>query len=323
MIYTNQTGLPLSVAVFLATDSYDKDTDTVSATALLKPLRQLILTPRVSAEDASVDVLNMLKSRVGSAIHDGIEYAWKNNYKQALESLGYPKGVRESIVINPTTEQVEEGCIPVYLEQRASKVVNGIKITGKYDFIADGVIEDFKSTGTFTYVNDTKSNDYILQGSIYRWLNPDKVTSSILRIVYIFMDWNTLRAKTDPNYPKQSVMAVEYPLMSLQETENFVINKLNQFLKLKDAPEEQLPLCTDKELWRKDPVWKYYRDPNKTARSTKNFDSKQDAYIRLAKDGGNGLIIEKPGEVVACKYCPAFMACSQKDKLIEDGSLTL
>lgn len=323
MIYKNETGLPLSIAVFLATDNYDNEENTVSATSLLKPLRQLILAPRVSTEDSSVDVLNLLKSRVGSAVHDGIEHAWKNNYKEALASLGYPKHVQDSVVINPSEKQVEDGCIPVYLEQRASKEVNGIKITGKYDFIADGVLEDFKTTGTFTYTNDTKSNDYILQGSIYRWLNPDKVTSSILRIIYIFTDWNALRAKTDPSYPKQSVMAVEYPLMTLQETENYVKNRLNQYLKLKDAPEEDLPLCNDKELWRKDPVWKYYKDPNKTARSTKNFDSKQEAYIRLAKDGGNGIVIEKLGEVVACKYCPAFMACSQKDKLIEDGSLTL
>jgi hypothetical protein len=81
-------------------------------------------------------------------------------------------------------------------------------------------------------------------------------------------------------------------------------------------------LCTDEDLWRTEPVYKYYANPNKTARSTKNFDSKQDAYVFMAQ-AGKGIVLEKPGQVTACKYCSAFSLCSQKDALINAGDLVL
>ena len=57
--------------------------------------------------------------------------------------------------------------------------------------------------------------------------------------------------------------------------------------------------------------------------AVKNFDNKQDAYIRLAEDGNVGIVKEQPGQVTACKYCSAFSICSQKDQLIAAGDLQL
>ena len=45
--YLNNSNVPLSLAVFLATDNYDHESDTISATTLIKPLRQIILAARV------------------------------------------------------------------------------------------------------------------------------------------------------------------------------------------------------------------------------------------------------------------------------------
>ena len=36
--FLNETGVPLSVAVYLATDHYDDIPDTISATTLIKPI---------------------------------------------------------------------------------------------------------------------------------------------------------------------------------------------------------------------------------------------------------------------------------------------
>lgn len=320
--YLNEGNVPLAVAVFLATDHYDHEDHTVSATALIKPIRQIILAGRVPQEDTLIDVSNLVKSRLGNAIHDSIERAWKDNYQVALTELGYPKRLIERVRVNPTPEMLaaDPDIIPVYMEQRHYKDVAGARVSGKFDFVAEGQVEDFKSTSVFTYMNNTKDDDYILQGSIYRWLAPHIITSDHMRIHYIFMDWQAARSR-EPGYPPHQITSVAFPLMSLQETEQFVVNKLKQIAFFKDAPEDQLPLCTDKELWRKAPQWKYYKNPQKMSRSTKNFDNQQDAYARLAADGNVGVVVEKPGEVVACKYCPAFSVCSQKDALIADGSL--
>lgn len=111
--------------------------------------------------------------------------------------------------------------------------------------------------------------------------------------------------------------------MSESETGRFVANQLAEIEKYWDAPEEEIPECSDEDLWRSEPVYKYYKNPTKTARSTKNFDSMHDARVRMVEDGSVGIIKTVPGQVTACKYCPAFAACTQKDRLIASGDLVI
>lgn len=323
--YANTSSVPLSLAVFLASDFYDHDQDenTISATALIKPLRQIVLSARVPEDMTPVDLVNLVPSRMGSAIHDAIERSWKDNYPNALASLGYPKRVIEKIRINPKPEELTDGVIPIYMEQRAKKTVGKFTVTGKYDFIGDGRVEDFKSTSTYTATNNTNDEKYIWQGSIYRWLNPQIITKDEMAIQFIFTDWSKAKAMADPKYPQQRIQQRILPLKSIQETDAFVTRKLNQIEQYWDATEEQLPLCTDTDLWRSEPVFKYYKNPEKRTRSTKNFDNRHDAQLRYIEDGSVGIVVEQPGQATACKYCPAFAMCSQKDALIASGDLVL
>lgn len=311
------------MAVFLATDNYDHDSESISATALLKPLKQIILSSRVPQEQGLVDISGLVPSRMGTALHDAIERSWLHNYQTAMKALGYPQKVIDRVLVNPANDELYEGCIPVYLEQRSYKVIDGIKVSGKYDFVGEGRLEDFKSTSTFTWVNGTKDDDYILQGSIYRWLNPEIITQDRMAIQFIFTDWQAAQARSNPKYPQARTVQKLYPLKSLAETEQFVRSKLRLIQTYKDAPEADLPACSDADLWRSEPQWKYYKDPNKTARSTKNFDNKQEAYLRMAQDGNVGKVVEVPGKAVACKYCPAFPICAQARALVEAGDLDI
>lgn len=323
--YANVSQVPLSLAVFLANDTYDynDDVNTISATTLLKPLRQIILSARVPAENAAVDLIQMVQSRMGTAIHDGIEQSWTKNHTLALELLGYPKKVIERVLINPKPDELYEGCIPIYLEQRLTKKVGKWTVTGKFDFVGDGRLEDFKSTTTYTAINGSNDAKHCMQGSLYRWLNPQLITKDEMAIQFIFTDWSKAKAMSDPKYPQQRIQQRIHQLKSLVETDNFVRRKLDMIDQYWDAPEDTIPQCTDEDLWRTEPVFKYYKNPGKTARSTKNFDTRQEAYIRLAEDGNVGIVKEVPGQVTACRYCQAFTACSQKDTLIAAGDLTL
>lgn len=321
MRYSNATNIPPAVAVFLATDNYDYDPNTISATALLKPIRQLILSKRVPPEQAVVDIAAMVKSRIGSAIHDAIEHAWVNNHKKAFKSLGYNDAFIDRIVVNPNEILPNE--IPVYLEQRLHKKLGGYTIGGKFDIVLDGQVQDYKSTGVFTLINGVKDDDYIMQGSIYRWLDPELITKETMQINFILTDWSSARALNDPSYPQSPCPAKTFPLKSLEETEMFIQHKLKQIEIYKDAPEEDIPLCTDKELWRSEPEYKYYKDKTKMLRATKNFSSYEEAMQRYVADGSVGVVVTKPGQVTACKYCAAFAVCKQKDALIDAGELIL
>lgn len=325
--YANVSSVPLSVAVFLATDWYDHDNDpnTISATSLIKPLRQLVLSARVPAGEGLVDLANMVSSRMGSAIHDGFERAWTKNHVNALTALGYPKSVIDRVVVNPSPDHLIQrpDCIPIYLEQRAYRHAGKYRISGKFDFVGEGRVEDVKSTSTFTAMNNTSDEKYTLQGSIYRWLNPEIITRDEMAIQFIFTDWSKVRAMQDPKYPQSRIQQRILPLLSLQATQAFIEHKLSQIDQYWTAPETDIPLCTDEDLWRGEPVFKYYKNPASTKRSTKNFDTRQEASLRFIEDGSVGVIKEVPGQVTACKYCPAFAACSQKDQLVASGDLIL
>lgn len=323
--FTNVQNIPLALAVFLATDNYDHDPDpkTISATSLIKPIRELILSERVEEKHTVTDIASAIHSSFGTALHDGIEQAWCNNYQTAMKDLGYPDSVIDAIVINPPEDQpLAPDVSPVYLEQRRYRDLDGFRISGKFDMIADGELKDFKSTTVYTYIHKTKEEAYQLQGSIYRWICPELLTSDFIEINYIFRNWEGYKT-SDKNYPPRQLMAQRIPLLSLADTERYIKDKLREYVKLHGAPQSEIPLCTPKQLWQSASHWKYYKNPDNRKRSTKNFNTLQDALIRNSADGNVGVVIEKQGDVSACKFCNAFSVCEQKDELIANGLLVL
>lgn len=324
MKITNEHGISLPLAVWLLHDDYDyvKDENYISATSLLKSTKQIILSRRVPYEDRELDVSALIASRMGHAIHDSIEKAWDISGKANMVKLGYPQHIADLIAINPTPEFLKENpnTIPVFTEQRVIKEIQirgkTYRIGGKYDMVIDGRLFDTKTTSVFSYMSGDKDEDYAKQGSIYRWLNPEIITSDHIFIQFLFTDWQKMMAKNNPKYPKLKVLEHPVPLLSLADTEAFVTAKVEEVSRLWNAPEDQIPDCTDKELWRTDPKYKYYADPNKTdGKSTKNFDDLIEAnnFWKIEK-GGKGIVKTVPGEVKACGYCPAYNNCKQRER---------
>lgn len=320
--YINSSNVPLALAVFLATDSYDHEDDVLSATSLIKPVRQLVLEKRMKAmpeyQEQVQDVSGLLASRMGTAIHDAIERSWTVSPQLALKALGYPARVVERIRINPAT--VEPNTIPIFLELRSYKQVGKYKVSGKFDFVGEGMVQDFKSTGVFTFIHQTNVDKYILQGSIYRWLNPTIITKDIMQIHYIFTDWNKMDAIRNPKYPQCRTVSQKFQLLSLEQTDNYIKRKLNKIDMLEDAEDDDIPECTDEDLWRSDAAWKYYADPAKMSRATKVFNDKSSAYAHLSEKG-KGVVKEFKGLVKACRYCKCAPICGQRARLLESGDL--
>ena len=323
--YTNKNNVSLALAVFLMYDNYEHDErpNSISATGLIKPLRRLVLSQQNKDLLKTVDITDLVASRMGSAIHTGCGEAWTDydNVKKALKVLGASEDAINNIRINP--EYVKPGETPVYVEQRAEKEILNFIISGKYDLVLDGVLNDYKSTSVWTYIFDSSADDYIKQGSIYKWLSPDKITSDYININYIFTDWSAARAREKKDYPQFKVLTKKYPLWSVEETENWIMNKIEAYKALANTPQEDLPECTDEELWATQTTYKYYKNPNKLDRSTKNFDTMDEALIRKSADGDVGTIKTVPGEVKHCRYCPVQPICTQSQRMIEEGRLML
>ena len=326
MKITNQHDISVPLAIWLLHDEYDyvNDPSYISATSLLKPLKQLILAKRIEKQDREVDLSDMIASSIGSALHDSIEKAWRVSASLGMRKLGYPAHIYENLVVNPTEEQLAENpkIIPVWFEQRTVREItvgnHQWKIGGKFDTVLQGRLFDNKSTSVWSFIKGGKDQDYREQGSIYRWLNPELITDDFIYIQFIFTDWQRREAKSNPNYPQTRIKEHPVSLMTLAETENYIKNKLTLLQRYMDADEDKIPECSDEDLWRSDPQFKYYGDPEKakdpSARSTKNFESMADAQAFMATKGGKGAIKTVPGEVIACVYCPAFSICRQKDR---------
>ena len=134
-----------------------------------------------------------------------------------------------------------------------------------------------------------------------------------MHIHYLLSDWSERRAQMDKNYPQLPIITHTYELWPIEEAEQFVIGKLEELKRYRNAPESVLPRCNDKDLWRKAPVYQYFSKPDNT-RCQAKFTTLSEANKHLAEKG-KGLIRVKPGEVVACRYCPAFFRMSPERRV--------
>lgn len=322
MKITNEHDVSLALAVWLLHDEYDyvDNPKYLSATTLLKPLKQIVMKHRVDFSNESIDVMDFAQASMGTGLHDSIEKAWKLGHKSALKKLGYPDRVVNAVVINPTKEDFDKNpdLIPVYIERRGTKNLRGWLIGGKFDIVTEGLLQDFKSTSTYSWVAGSRDDEHKMQGSIYRWIHDDVITEDVIRINYIFTDFVKYMAANNPKYPARRIMHKDIPLLSYERTEAWLNEKLQLIEKYWDAPESEIPECTDEELWRTEPQFKYFSDPAKVdvpgARSTKNFDDMISARKFMAEKGGKGAIKVVEGQVKRCEYCAVAPICKQRER---------
>lgn len=309
---TNKNNIHISMLLWLYKDNYNNppinDKPHYSATKLISPPRATLLQQRV--EVVTKDVTDFVHSRLGSCIHESIENVWVKHYKDILPILGYTDEEINSIRINPDT--VSEDIYPIYLEKRFYKEFDDFVINGQVDMIFGGELYDIKSTSTFVYGREDVIKKYVLQGSIYRYLAPDIITGNKIHINFVFKDWKEDKYLLDPeNYPPSPIHTASYDLLSLEDTEKFILERVALLHEYKHVPEVALMRCTDEELWKKPPSYKYYKKAD-AVRATKVFDNYSEALSYQSSSGGVGIIkiVEDPPK--ACKYCLVKEHCSQK-----------
>ena len=315
----NDLNLHPVISVWLASNTYtggNSDTS-ISATGLLRSTRQQVLQRKAIKEDneMEIDISTLMKSKTGTAIHRCIEESWTNPelLKNACETLGWNEKNLKKINVNP--EKPIEGETNVYFEQRAFKDLNGWRINGEFDCVLNGTVIDFKSTSVYTYLNKTKNDDYIKQLSIYRWLNPELITEDVGMIQFIFTDWNQNYTLSNPEYPKHPFVAIQLPLLSLREVEDFISKSLRNIEYYSENIKE-LPLCDNHTLMTSE-VWQYFSKANAT-KASKNFNSQIEA-MRYMASKGVGEVKKKLQEPKGCNYCSCRHICNQYENMKKIG----
>ena len=325
MVFTNKNNISPFLAVWLAMNEYRQETrpNVISATTLIRPLRQVVLARKYKDLSKQADISDLVNSRMGTALHDSIEKTWSQDpvvLKTLLGQFGIPPHMLDKIKIQEPVENIKEDDIPIWVEQRHEKEVisksgNPYIISGQFDAIVSWRVFDNKSTSVWTHIYGSNDKKYAEQGSIYRWLIPHMIKDDLMQIEHIFTDWSGVKAMQDKQYPQSRILSKTLPLLSYTDTEKMIQDKVDKIDYYLSQPDSALPLCTDEELWREKDIYKYYKDPSKTSRSTANFNTEAEANFRLAADGGAGMVIKYPGGVKACKYCSVQNVCEQYKQL--------
>ena len=224
MQLTNKKNIPDIIYKFLQQDFYDNKNpvkESVSVTALLKPIKETILSRRYGHK-IEIDVADRVWSVIGSGVHSIFENMLKKEPH-------------------------------VQSEQRLSiNLVNGMLLSGKYDFIINNIIHDFKVTSAYSVIKGDKVNEWGNQLSMYRWLY-FKSTGTLLNdtgaIILFIRDWKMSDANKNSNYPQTSMTSIDIKLSPIEDIEKFIYERTNLILKYEQLQDSELPPCSNEEKW--------------------------------------------------------------------------
>lgn len=280
MILSNINNLPQPF-VDAVTREYKYTPKRYSVTALLCGLRETILKRRHDEEIAK-DVSDMIWLIFGTAIHSVLE-----NGKE-------------------TDTQLKENKL-------AFTFPNGYTLSGIFDLYDESTqtVTDYKS-GTVWKVIYGDWEDYRKQCLAYCFLL-EKIgfKARFGENIVLLKDWSQTKARTDSSYPKFPVHKQLYRFTD-EDLVNFEKEAEARFIeieKLENVPDNELPLCSDKERWAEPTTWAVMKEGRKSA--VKVCKTLEEAENLLATLDSKHYIEERKGLDKKCvNYCDVCEFCN-------------
>lgn len=289
MKVTNKYGLPQPFVNVVKRPTYTKGKAHMSVTELLGS-PQIVQLKAKYADQIEVDVIDMIWSIFGSAVHSVLE-----------------QGKDENNIV----------------EQRLHADMDGWHISGAIDLqvvTSSGIeINDYKTVSVWSVMNEKP--EWEQQLNIYAWLveTVKKMPISKIKIVAILKDWKEMEATTRQNYPIKQVVVIDIPIWTMEQREAFIKERIHLHSEALFATDtnEALPECTPDECWEKPTTYAVKKDGGVRAKSV--HPNLADAEGALA-DAGKGYILEvREGERTRCaRYCQVSQWCEQYKTYLEE-----
>lgn len=284
---TNNLNLPKPF-VDAVTKDYKPTDKQYSVTTVLKGTREIILGRRHSNEIVE-DVADKVWLVFGSAVH------------QILENS------------QETQNQIKENKIKVVMN-------NGYTLSGIFDLYDDDTktVTDYKTASVWK-VKMGEWEDYKKQTLIYCYMLR-KIGFEAKRgeIVALLKDWKPRDAKYDHNYPQHAVYRIgwDFNEEDFQRIEKELNDKFKEIEICELVKDEELPLCSNEERWKKEDQWKVMKQGRKTAVRVLNTAEEADKYItdnNLPRPLHYTQLF--PGEDAKCiEYCSVCEFCEYYKK---------
>ena len=280
---TNRLGLPQAIVDAVSNDPYTRGASDISVTQLIQPpyQRQLRLQHE-PIEDAS----DRIWSLVGQVGHGIVERAYPQAYTEAAK-LRTPKQVHD--------------LFGVVAERRLFMKCNGWTVSGQFDVIENGHLQDYKFTSVWSVIGDTKK-EWINQLNLLRLLAlQEGIDIQRLGIIAILRDWSKGKAMSS-DYPRHQIFPIDIPMWSPARAEDYLMERVLAHQAVNP------PVCTDEERWKREDVFAVMNTGRKSA--VKLHEKQGEAAAHASELGPGHSVVKRPGEFFRCmNYCDVNAAC--------------
>ncbi len=291
---------------------------------LIKSPRQVLIARRHNSEIIK-DVATEIYRLLGTAIH----YVLWSSAKRSNERHGR------------SYYQAEERLFYHFLHEGRMVVVSGepdlVATEGEFaDFI-----DDYKVTAVWSWIKGIKQ-EWEKQLNLYAMFRTlgGKITRG-LRICYVLRDWKQSEMVQE-GYPPAASLTENVKLWTFAEQQAFLQERIGVHMAVLHEYDDELPECTDEEMWAKEDSYAVKREGGKVASgvfsakvaleklrtidpSADMEDARNEAFREAdarrdelqaklkGKEIERGYFVEhRPGERTKCiSYCDAASFCSQ------------
>lgn len=284
---------PLFDAIQVHRKNYSSAGADYSVTTLLNPPRIVHLEKR---HIHKVDrwVKEQLGSFIGTAIH--------NYFEECLNAI------KNS---------------PYKCEERLHTTIADRHISGAYDIIHLMLLDmyDLKTTSVWKAMFGNKG-DWTAQQNMYRymyWLEHKEELKTI-RILAMFLDWSQReKMQYGRKYPNEKVVEYGLTRWSMQETYDYMVDRVQTMKDSEGTDDKDLPLCTYEDMWSKPDKYAVKAVNRKNALRVCDSlaDAKDWVSVYLQKDTCKHKISQlsyeqRPSVRTRCEHwCPVNQYCNQ------------
>lgn len=279
MKITNKLNLP-SAFVNMAESNYKPTPNQYSATTLLKPTRQIILERRYN-DNLEADASEMIWALFGKAVHYILEQHDNSGWAEKKIKFTLDNGITISGIVDLYSE----------LEQR---------------------VVDYKTCTTYK-VEKEEFDEWKKQLGIYAWVLEKLGFPCRKATIYAIMrDWTPGKTRFK-NYPQLPVAEVtfEYTASDFADIEYYLYQKTNELTHAETLADEDLPMCSDEELWRSPSTYHVINYKGKRMNKSKtNNITEAEQFLIDNRHRGAWKVVEKKGTPKKCfSYCNANQFC--------------
>lgn len=266
-----------------------------SVTDILNPPRIIHLRNRHKDELPPQSVEELLKAFQGNAWHSFLE--------RQLRAASNKEEWRNKFLI----------------ESKFWELVNERKISGKLDcyYVPDKALYDFKVTSTYKAVFGD-FDDWETQLNCYAWfLGKCKFPVETIRIVCIHPDWKKFEMMRDHKYPREPIHEIQLKVWDKETQTRTVTERITSLKDSENLSDNDLPFCTDSDMWLKAPVYALWEPGKQRASRVLATQEEMDKYIAHRAEKGKPVdpahwIQVRLGERTRCDgYCQVSTFCNQ------------